>query len=169
MGATASTPAFHVFFVQPGSVADTAGLESLFDVIVELNGSPVDEYSFYQAARSNEPLDCTVVNTRYRSQRNVVIPPRAADSAGKRGIGATVRWTTLESVQNIGVRVVSMTSGSLAEKVGLVAQKDFLLATENVHLTEVDDLTEALQSQRDGGVTLAVYNTDEESVRYVEL
>ena len=43
MGNGGSTPVFHVFAVSPGSAAEAAGLEPLFDVITEVDGSPVDE------------------------------------------------------------------------------------------------------------------------------
>jgi len=147
---------FRIFKVNPGSPAAESGLEVFFDFITEINGSPMDsdQYTFAKSIQEaeNQRTKLVVYNIRTHTSRDVYITPRRWGGAGL--LGAIVRFDSLESAENQGMRVLSVFPNSPASDAGLIANKDFLLGTTEVMFRDMDELTEVLKPSLGGAAKI---------------
>eukprot|EP01069_Polyplicarium_translucidae_P001468 Polyplicarium_translucidae@DN1674_c0_g1_i1.p1 len=83
-------------------------------------------------------------------------------------LGAAVRYDDIERSMRQGVRVLEVETGSVADLLGLVAFKDYIIGTNKGLIRDVSDLNDALEelqvTKEDG--CLLVYNTQAEALRF---
>lgn len=161
-----------VFKVSPGSPAAEAGLEVLFDFILEVNGVQMDagyQQIFSQTIQESEngTAKLKVYNARAHGVREVAVKPRKW--AGNGLLGATVRFDVVEPDEHQGIRVLEVFVNSPAAHAGLVPFQDFLLGTQQSVFHDIDELVEVVSTNINQRMQVYVYNADTETVREVVL
>jgi len=145
--------------VEPGSPAEKAGLEA-GDVIVEINGKPIDSSSDLRneigLVRAGEPVDVTSVrNGQRRTSKATVAPETAAVVASARAADPTsVSLLAGAAIMEIpadhpeygrvaGVWVSDVAPGSAAARFGL-RPDDIITGVNRTSIASVAELTAAL-------------------------
>lgn len=176
MGASASAEevsGIRVFSVTPGSPAAEAGLETFFDFIVEVNGTPLSDpanrQAFAKRIQESEGgmAKMKVFNTRMQDTREIMVYPRKWSGTGL--LGATVRHDAVDPGENHGIRVLDVFPNSPAAKAGLVPFQDFMLGTLERAFHDCDDLAEVLLTNLGKQIQVHVYSITTEMVREVTL
>ncbi|CAK0883411.1 unnamed protein product [Prorocentrum cordatum] len=157
--------------VNAGSPAAEAGLEVFFDFIVEISGVKMaaDQSVFFEKIREAEGIGATLVvhNIRTHKSRSVTVYPRKWGGAGL--LGAVVRYDSLESTDNQGIRVLDVFENSPAKAAGLIPYKDYLLGTTEVMFRDLDELVEIVNLCLGRSIQIYVYNSDTEQIREASL
>jgi len=158
---------FRIFKVNAGSPAAEAGLEVFFDFIVEISGVKMaaDQSVFFEKIQEAENVGAKLVvhNIRTNTSRDVMVTPRKWGGAGL--LGAVVRYDSLESTDNQGIRVLEVFENSPARAAGLVPYKDYLLGTTEVMFRDLDELIDIINLCLGRRMQIYVYNSDTEQIR----
>ncbi|GMM51436.1 Grh1 protein [Starmerella bacillaris] len=177
---------FRILNVDADSPADEAGLESLFDFVIAVNGqrfdNEVNEYSHasiyadrdrspvfeFEAAvsDSNGRLILQVWSAKGREERQVILSYNPSQ-----GIGASLQWTPLTVSEHVW-HILHVDPLSPAEQAGLRSHSDYIVAAENGLLEEGGEYLIGKvisQANTTDGVLFYVYNRDFDIVRPVRI
>lgn len=161
-----------VLEVPPGSPAEESGLESFLDLIIEVDGVPMDpnfQQGFAQRIREaeNRVARLRVYSARSGQTREVRVVPRRWNGPGL--FGATVQYNTVDPRGCFGIRVVDVHPQSPAAQAGLVPYKDFMLGTDQSLFYDVDDVARQVTDHLNNKMLIHTYNSETKKVRTVEL
>ena len=132
--ALASIEGFQVARVIPNSPAHVGGLIPYFDVIVSVDGLPLDSekpdfFRDYVKRNKDKPITFGVYNLRIRAQRDVQITP--TDTWGGSGLlGCSINWETAEACVEHAWHIVDVVADSPAFAADLMAQRDYLIGMQ---------------------------------------
>lgn len=168
-GAVSSVEGYRVVHRQPGSPLEEAGLEPYFDFIVQANGIRLTNDSTFSVIISKS-VNCRVFlkvfNTRSKVLREAVVTPK--EGWGGQGLlGGEIRYEEWSSDDEFGLRVVEVVAGSVAEQAGIVAGTDYIVGTEEVSVSSIEEL--AAQTMKKLTVSLDVYSALTLTVRRVTI
>ena len=169
MGAGQNVQGYRVIQVQPGSPLEEGGLQSYLDFIVSANGTPLragNDFATIVSRNVGGQLALQVFNILTQETREEVVVPRS-DWGGAGLLGGTVRYEEWTAESGSGLKVLSVLPGSPAEAAGLVPQQDYILGTDAVSLTHLDQLASLVHRYQE--LPIYVYSTEEQRVRVVTL
>lgn len=169
MGAGRSVQGYRVIHVQPGSPIEEGGLQSYLDFILSANGTVLrggNDFAVLVNQHVGQRLNLQVFNILTQEEREEVVVPRQ-DWGGAGLLGGTVRYEEWSAESGSGLKVLSVLSGSAAETAGLVAQQDYILGTDAVSLTHLDQLAGLVHRSQE--LPIYVYSSVEKRVRTVTL
>jgi hypothetical protein len=167
MGSSESTSGYRIIQTAPSSPAQIVGLTPYVDFIVSANGVPLSRDQTLNQIISKS-LNCKVqlkvFSILSSAFRTLTVTP--SNSWGGDGlIGAAVRWEDWQSCD--GLRVLEVKPDSVALKLGLRPNTDYILGTENQSINDVSTFESILQ--RGGKFELFVLSAENGKVRQITI
>jgi serine protease Do len=186
LGLKKDTKGITVISVVPDSAAEKAGLE-LLDVVIELNGEPVEkQIDLLNRIAILEPgtrVEVVVLRDRKRKKFSIKLGkrPSLAERAGglppdaAEELGFTVTNLTDSLAERLGyegesgVVVSEVESGSEAARVGIVAGA-LIKEVNQQKIRNTREFNEAIkEAKKRGGALLLVQKDDVTSIRFIDL
>ncbi|KAL0486016.1 hypothetical protein AKO1_012215 [Acrasis kona] len=160
---------YQITHIVPGSPADKAGLSVYFDFIIELDdiSVQVEERQFfldYVSKSLEQSIRMKVFSTKTMTLRELIVTP-SKQNGGKGLMGCGIRYETVQNAIENTWHVLSVASGSPAEKAGLQASSDFIIGCDQVIFEHSNQLQDIL-NQVDDAITLILYNLPSDTFRY---
>ncbi|KAJ3068689.1 Golgi reassembly-stacking protein 2 [Podochytrium sp. JEL0797] len=177
---TSGQHGFHVLAVAPGSAAAQSGVEAFFDHIAladsgSASAAPHETQlavAVGRAATSGEPLRLSVWSAKTRRSRVISLNVPTDGSP----LGLTAALCARDAAHDKVWRILDVLQNSPAEHAGLRPVTDYIVGlapsddtTPPQALTHRDSLFELVQSRIGSTVSLVVYSSVMDSLRYVDL
>ncbi|KAG5436941.1 hypothetical protein PCANB_001351 [Pneumocystis canis] len=159
------TYGFHVLWVEEGSAAEKAGIESYYDFIYEVDGVGLTEDSGWLCSYFSNvmrPFCLAVWSLKNQDVRYVSLTPC-------KRFGLFLRWCSINVVQKAVWHVLNIVSGSPAEIAGLLAYDDYIIGTPKGHLHDENELQVLVEKFMMQPLELYVYNRHYGTTRLVIL
>lgn len=173
MGNAESRFGYHVLRVKPDSPASKATLSSYFDYIVAVNDQLVleDNQALLANAAKNsldQPLNLSVYNSRNDTLRRLSITPSLnwGDEHGGM-LGCSVRFVECSNAKDRVWHVLNVIPGGSAERAGLCANTDFIIASLDKVLMQEEDFLFLIEKNPGCVLKFVVYNSELDSCREV--
>ena len=169
MGGSTSVEGFRVIHRMPNSPLEEAGLHPYTDFIVSANGIHLNSdgtFSVIIAKSVNCRVFLKVFSVLTREVREAVVTPRE-EWGGSGLLGGSVRFEEWNSDEEFGIRVLNVLPGSIAEKVELVPGTDYIVGTDEISVTNIEQL--AGQTLNREKLCLDVFSTLTKEVRRTEV
>lgn len=165
------TEGYHVLKVQDNSPGQAAGLEAVFDFIVAINGTRLDQENdtlknlLLEAV--NKELKMTVYSSKTQSVRTVNIVP--SNTWGGQGLlGVSIRFCSFEGANENVWHILEVHPSSPAEMAGLKPFSDYIIGVDSV-LHESEDLFTLIEAHEGRALKIYVYNIDDDACREVTI
>lgn len=161
---------FRVHRVEPNSPGQKAGLQSILDYIVVVNGVRLDtdDGVFIKMIQENKgkELRLVVFNTHTLRTRETILTP--SDTWGGTGLlGITIRFDVTQAVEKHTLHVLNVYPQSPASAAGLDAYNDYILGVGDLLFSGPDEFGEIVQCNCNRPVRLYVFNARSEDVREI--
>jgi hypothetical protein len=158
MGGSESTltniEGYQVARVLANSPAHVAGLLPYFDIIIGMDGMPLDrdhktQFQSYVTKNLEKDITLSVYNLRIRALRDVVVTP-TTNWGGVGVLGCSLNWETAERCIENTWHIVEVFQGSPAAASDLVPIRDYLLGMQTAEeetitmFSDTDDFQDRL-------------------------
>lgn len=159
---------YRVHHVEPGSPGAEAGLTSILDYIVLVNGIRVDQEDgqlVQMIAESKDvPMQMCIFNTHTLRTREITLTPN--DRWGGNGVlGVTIRFDVLHSPDKHTLHVLDVYENSPASKAQLEGNNDYIIAVGDLLYSGMNEFMDIIHHNIHRDVRLNVYNAATETVR----
>jgi hypothetical protein len=187
MGVSESTPdpklmGFRIYKVSPHGPLWKKDVKPIEDFLIPPDEIQTKKIPFYEWVKknANQSISLNFYSLRKRHFYTLDVTPCDDWCPDKNGgfLGACVRYENWSTADSALVRVLKVSKGSLAEKIGLISQEDFIVAIRpegediiSLNKSDVDALTiftNLLGIYRGKNIELFVYNT-KTGAKYVNL
>ncbi|XP_029158681.1 Golgi reassembly-stacking protein 2 [Nylanderia fulva] len=165
------TEGYHVLRVQEGSPGQQAGLEAVFDFIVAIGNTRLDQdndtLKELLKAGVNKELTITVYSSKTQSVRRTKIVP-SMTWGGQGLLGVSIRFCSFEGANENVWHVLEVHPSSPAELAGLQPFTDYIIGADSI-LHETEDLFTLIEAHESRPLKLYVYNIQDDSCREVTI
>mmetsp|Transcript_2005 Transcript_2005/g.2221 ORF Transcript_2005/g.2221 Transcript_2005/m.2221 type:complete len:295 (+) Transcript_2005:27-911(+) len=163
---------YHVLQVTPNSPGEIAGLNSFFDFITSVSGTPLvmEDEVLVDTLKTNvdKPIDLVAYNSRDETYRAVqVVPSNSWGGAGFAGI--SVRFCSYAKANEHVWHVLNVHPASPAKLAGLESYIDYIVGTPELLFNNQDDFYTLVKEKEGEAIPLYVYSTQTDNVRLVTI
>ncbi|KAG5519541.1 hypothetical protein PMAC_001696 [Pneumocystis sp. 'macacae'] len=159
------THGFHVLWVEDGSVAEKAGIESYYDFICEVDGIELNED--IEWLRTYFTCTSRLLQIAVWSLKDQDI--RYVSLMSCKRFGLSLRWCAINTIQKVVWHVLSIANGSPAEIAGLQAYDDYIVGTPDYRLHRESELELLIEKFMNTSLEFYVYNCRYQTTRLVTL
>lgn len=163
------TEGYHVHGIQENSPAEKAGLEPLFDFIISIGNTRLnqenDMLKDLLKANVEKPVRMEVYSTKTLRIRELEVIPN--NMWGGQGLlGASVRFCSFQGANENVWHVLDVEPNSPAALAGLTEHSDFIVGADQV-LQDSEDFFSLIESHEGKPLKLLVYNVEIDKCREV--